>query len=133
VRLSSPSRSVLAVISGAFVLLTVAVSLGYLFSLLAVHLGSGPTSGLSELLIAVTIGLLAQIPAGYVVARFAPSWPYLHAIALVVAFSIAAGLLISTGAGPVDGGLETAAVNLIQLPGILLGVWIHERRTPSEA
>jgi hypothetical protein len=83
-----------------------------------------PAAG--QVVVSLAIGLLAEVPAGWVVGRIAPAKPYVHGIALVLFFSLMAGL--QTGAtGGIAVGAPLFLLNLLQIPGVLVGVWLAVR------
>jgi len=83
-----------------------------------------PVAG--QMVVSLAIGLLAEVPAGWVVGRFAPAKPYVHGVALVLFFSLMAGL--QTGAtGGIAVGAPLFLMNLLQIPGVLVGVWLAVR------
>ena len=83
-----------------------------------------PVTG--QIVASLAIGLFAEIPAGYVVGRMAPAKPFVHGIALVVFFSLLAGVQTGAAGGPAA-GVPLFLMNLMQIPGVLFGVWLAVR------
>ena len=122
---SSIMRSIASIVLGAVVL----VSMIMLIMVVIRRFVPGGPAGVpvaGQIVVSLAIGLLAEIPAGWTVGRLAPAKPYVHGIALVVFFSLMAGL--QTGAtGGIAVGAPLFLMNLMQIPGVLVGVWLAVR------
>ncbi len=116
-------RSVLAVISGLSTLL------GLLFVLQRVQVAIPPPQqmpGPATIVAAsLLVGLLSELPAGYVVGLLAPTKPLVHAA--VVAFLGALGLaaFVAQRGTPFTWAF---ALGALQAPAIMLGAWFATRR-----
>lgn len=124
----SAARSIIAVMAGVGVLILIAFVSGYVTRTLF-GLGPGSAVGFTPSLAlgSLAIGLLAEIPGGWVTARLSPSRPYLHAVALVLFLSAFAAVTVFDGFAGLGQAGRVAAANLVQLPGVLLGAWLGAR------
>lgn len=75
--------------------------------------------------------VVSQLPGGFVTGFLAPSRPVVHGLVMagIAALLLAAGLA-RRGAAPFPWGF---GLGVLQLPGILLGVWIARRRREGQA
>lgn len=116
-------RSLIAVFAGLVVL--AAVMLVEWRIVVALPAPIALPSPSTTLLRIVAMGLLAEVPAGYLTARLSPSFPFRHAFAVAVSAGLIGGAVMSIT------GLSTfslaAGLNLLQAPGILLGAWLQAR------
>ena len=118
-------RSVLSIGAGAVVMISMIL---LIMIVLRRFVPEGPQAVpvAGQLVASLAIGLFAEIPAGWVIGRTAPAKPYVHGVALVVFFSLMAG--IQTGAtGGIAAGAPLFFMNLLQIPGVLVGVWLAVR------
>ena len=116
-------RSVLAVILGLGTLL------GLLFVLQRIQVAIPPPSQMpgpvTIVAASLLVGLLSELPAGYVAGLLAPSRPLVHAA--VVAFLGAVGLaaFVAQRGTPFSWAF---ALGTLQAPAIMVGAWLATRR-----
>ena len=131
------TRSAAAVLTGVAVLGAVglaALSLARLV-LPGAFGGDNPTA---LVLLVVVIGLLAETVAGYATARIAPSHPYYHAVGVAAMLSVIVLVFGTMSAEPFSVAISQAGINLLQIPGLLLGAFVAKRllsegQAPGEA
>lgn len=120
------TRSATAVLIGAAVLgVTGVVALGAVRFVLPGGL-SGDNPG-SLILTVLGIALLAEIAAGISTARLAPSHPCQHAAGVAVLISAIVLLSGFVSSEPYSVAASQAGVNLLQIPGLVLGAYIASR------
>ena len=81
------------------------------------------------ILTVVGIGLVAEVIAGYATARIAPSHPYPHAAGVAVLFSVIIVLVGFLSREPFSVAMSQAGMNLLQIPGLVLGAFVAMRRS----
>lgn len=86
--------------------------------------GDNPTAAV---LLVVVIGLLAETVAGYATARIAPSHPYHHAVGVAAMLSVIVLAFGTISAEPFSVAVSQAGINLLQIPGLLLGAFVAKR------
>ena len=124
------TRSATAVLVGAAVLgVTGVVALGAVRFVLPSGLG-GDNPG-SLILIVLGIALLAEIAAGIATARLAPSHPCRHAAGVAVLISVIVLLSGFVSSEPYSVAASQAGVNLLHIPGLVLGADIASRGKPE--
>lgn len=120
------TRSAAAVLTGVAVLGAVglaALSLARL--VLPGELGGDNPTAL--IFLVVVIGLLAESVAGYATARIAPSHPYYHAVGVAAMLSVIVLAFGTMSAEPFSVAVSQAGINLLQVPGLLLGAFVAKR------
>jgi len=73
------------------------------------------------------IALLAEIVAGYATGRIAPSHPCQHAAGVAVLISVIVLLSGIMSSEPYSVAASQAGVNLLQIPGLVLGAYVASR------
>ncbi|TFG61829.1 MAG: hypothetical protein E4H28_08370 [Gemmatimonadales bacterium] len=120
------TRSAAAVLAGVAVLGVVGIAaLGAVRFVLPSGLGGDSAGAL--ILIVLGIGLLAEIVAGYATARIAPSHPCQHGAGVAVLISVIILLSGFVSSEPYSVAASQAGVNLLQIPGLVLGAYLASR------
>jgi len=120
------TRSAAAVLTGVAVLGTVGLAALSLTRLILPG-GLGGDNPTAVILLVIVIGLLAESVAGYATARIAPSHPYYHAVGVAVMLSVIVLMFGSMSAEPFSVAVSQASINLLQIPGLVLGAFVAKR------
>ena len=120
------TRSAAAVLTGVAVLGIVGIA-----AISAVRLllpsGLGGDSSSALILIGLGVALLAEIVSGYATARLAPNHPRRHAAGVAVLISLIVLLSGFVSSEPYSVAASQAGVNLLQIPGLILGAYVASR------
>ena len=120
------TRSAAAVLTGVAVLGIVGIAaIGAVRLLLPSGLGCDSSSAL--ILIGLGVALLAEIVSGYATARLAPNHPRRHAAGVAVLISLIVLLSGFVSSEPYSVAASQAGVNLLQIPGLILGAYVASR------
>ncbi len=113
----------------ASVLLGLGTLFGLLVALWRIQVALPPPSQMpgpvTVVLGALLVGLLSQVPAGYVTGRTARDRPIVHACVVASVGAVVVGAFVAQrGSTPFVWGL---ALGALQTPAILLGAWLADR------
>ena len=126
------TRSAVAVLTGVAVLGV--VGLAALAAMrLALPNGLGGDNPITLILIVLGIGLLAEVVAGYATARMAPSHPFPHAAGVAGLLSVIIVLYGFVSSEPFSVAASQAGMNLLQIPGLVLGAFVATRGSKSQS
>ena len=120
------NRSAAAVLTGVAVLGVVGLAgLGAVRLVLPTELGGDNPGAL--VLTVLVVALIAEIIAGFATAKIAPSDPCRHAAGVALMISVI--ILISGffSSEPYSVAASQAGVNLLQIPGLVLGAYVASR------
>lgn len=120
------TRSAAAVLTGVAVLGVVGLAALILMRLVQPNGLGGDNPGVL-ILIVFGIALLAEIVAGYATGRIAPSHPCQHAAGVAVLISVIVLLSGIISSEPYSVAASQAGVNLLQIPGLVLGAYVASR------
>ena len=123
-----PGKSVLAVLLGLGTLF------GLLFVLQRVQVAIPPPSQMpgpaTIVLASLLVGLLSQLPAGYLTGAVAPNAPMVHAGAVALLGALGLAAFVAQRGTPFTWAF---ALGVLQAPAILLGAWLAIRKTRRES
>lgn len=123
---ASMTRSAAAVLTGVAVLGGVGLAaLGAVRFVVPGGLGGDNPGAL--ILTVFGIALLAEIVAGFATGRIAPSHPCQHAAGVAVLISVIVLLSGIMSSEPYSVAASQAGVNLLQIPGLVLGAYVASR------
>ena len=121
------TRSAAAVLTGVAVLGAVGLAgLAAVRLVLPSGLGGGDNPGALVLTVLV-VALIAEIIAGFATAKIAPSHPCRHAAGVAVMISVIVLLSGFVSSEPYSVAASQAGVNLLQIPGLVLGAYVASR------
>jgi hypothetical protein len=95
--------------------------------------GLGGDNPGSLILVVLGIALIAEIAAGYAAGRMAPCHPCRHAAGVAVLISVIVLLSGFVSSEPYGVAASQAGVNLLQIPGLMLGAYMASRSKPKAA
>jgi len=120
------TRSAAAVLTGVAVLGVVGLAgLGAVRLVLPTELGGDNPGAL--VLTVLLVALIAEIVAGFATAKFAPSHPCQHAAGVAVMISVIVLLAGFFSSESYSVAVSQAGVNLLQIPGLVLGAYVASR------
>ena len=126
------TRSAAAVLTGVAVLGVVGLAvLGAVRFVLPSGLGGDSPGAL--VLTVLVVALIAEIIAGFATAKIAPSRPCLHAAGVAVMISVIVLLSGFVSSEPYSVAASQAGVNLLQIPGLVLGAYVASRGSAEVA
>jgi len=126
------TRSAAAVLTGVAVLGIVGIAAISVVRLLLPS-GLGGDSSSALIFIGLGVALLAEIVSGYATARLAPSHPRRHAAGVAVLISLIVLLSGFVSSEPYSVAATQAGVNLLQIPGLMLGAYVALRLKAESA
>ena len=120
------TRSAAAVLTGVAVLGVVGLAaLGAVRFVLPSGLGGDNPGAL--VLTVLLVALIAEVVAGFATAKITPSHPCRHAAGVAVMISVIVLLAGVFSSEPYSVAASQAGVNLLQIPGLVLGAYVASR------
>jgi len=126
------TRSAAAVLTGVAVLGGTGIAVLSLVRFAAPG-GLGGDDPASLILVVLGIALFAEIAAGYAAGRMAPFHPFRHAAGVAVLISVIVLLSGFVSSEPYGVAASQAGVNLLQIPGLMLGAYMASHSTSKVA
>lgn len=127
------TRSAAAVLTGVAVLGVVGGLTALAVMRLVLPSGLGGNNPSTLILMVFGIVLIAEVIAGYATATIAPRHPYPHAAGVAVLLSVIILLVGVVSREPFGVAASQAGINLLQIPGLVLGAFVATRRSESRS